>query len=288
MEGGGGSRATVLTPVAIGHDESREALVAVTARTGELLRSAGDGAAPVRGSNWTVGEVGAHMAVALVAFTLAAQGKADVLAPYIPATGNFAERLRAVTANTLALVPEREPGALAQLIARRAEEFLSATADRPGDRAVATPWYGEGARLSLATATAMLVGEQLVHGYDIARTTRSPWPVEPDEARLVIRALTSMMPLVAKPEKTAGADNSYDVRIRGGPRFVVRVDKGTVKLEPSPSDTACCRISADPVAFVLVAYGRTSQWGPIAKGGLVAGGRRPWRALSFKNLFFNP
>ncbi len=278
----------MLKPLGIDYEESRHALAAVTPRTGQLLRSAGDGAAPVKGSNWTVGEVGAHMAVALVAFTLAAQGETDVLAPYIPPTDNFAERLRAVTSNTLALEPQRDPRALGDLIERRAEDFLSATAGCPGDRAVATPWYGERAHLSVATATAMLVGEQLVHGYDIARTMRAPWPIGHEEARLVIRALTSMLPLVAKPAPAGGADSPYDIRIRGGLRFVVRVDKGKVTVEPSLSEAACCYISADPVAFLLVAYGRASQWGPMAKGKLVAGGRRPWRALRFKQLFFNP
>ncbi|MBW3547717.1 MAG: maleylpyruvate isomerase N-terminal domain-containing protein [Actinobacteria bacterium] len=278
----------MLTPLAIGHEESRQALAAVTLRTGELLRSAGDGAAPVKGSNWTLGEVGAHMAVALVAFTLAAQGDTDVLAPYIPPTGNFAERLRVVTSNTLALEPQRDPRALGDLIERRAEDFLSATADRPGDQAVATPWYGERAHLSVATATAMLVGEQLMHGYDIARTMRAPWPIGRHEARLVIRALTSMLPLVAKPAPAGGADSRYDIRIRGGPRFVVQLDEGKVTVEPSPSEAACCYISAEPVAFLLVAYGRVNQWAPMAKGRLVAGGRRPWRALRFKDLFFNP
>ena len=278
----------MLTPLGIGHEESRQALAAVTLRTGELLRSAGDGATPVKGSSWTVGEVGAHMAVALVAFTLAVQGETDVLAPYIPPTDDFADRLRAVTSNTLALEPQREPGALGDVIERRAEDFLSATADCPGDQAVATPWYGERAHLSVATATAMLVGEQLMHGYDIARTIKAPWPIGRHEARLVIRALTSMLPLAAKPAPAGGTESRYDIRIRGGPRFVVRVEKGKVTVEPSPSDAACCYISADPVAFLLVAYGRANQWGPMARGRLVAGGRRPWRALKFKNLFYNP
>ncbi len=133
-EGPGGRRATVRTPLDIGNEESRQALAAVTPRTGELLRSAGEGAAPVKGSNWTLGEVGAHMAVALVAFTLAVQDETNVLVPYIPPTSNFADRLRAVTSNTLALEPQREPGALADVIERRAEEFLSATAGCPGEK----------------------------------------------------------------------------------------------------------------------------------------------------------
>lgn len=45
---------------------------------------------------------------------------------------------------------------------------------------------------------------------------------------------------------------------------------------------------ADPVDLMLVIYGRTSQWGPIARGRLLAWGRKPWLGLSFQSRFFNP
>jgi hypothetical protein len=47
----------------------------------------------------------------------------------------------------------------------------------------------------------------------------------------------------------------------------------TVTREDGPVD---CHVSADPVALLLVAYGRRSQWGPIVTGKLVAWGRKPW------------
>lgn len=75
---------------------------------------------------------------------------------------------------------------------------------------------------------------------------------------------------------------------RGGPRFVVRVDDGTVTVEPAEATKVDCRLSADPLTFVLVGYGRINQWGPIVRGKLTAGGRKPWLALRFTGLFFNP
>jgi hypothetical protein len=49
-----------------------------------------------------------------------------------------------------------------------------------------------------------------------------------------------------------------------------------------------CRISADPVAFLLVAYGRQAQWRPVLLGRMTAWGRRPWRAFALKRLLVNP
>jgi hypothetical protein len=49
-----------------------------------------------------------------------------------------------------------------------------------------------------------------------------------------------------------------------------------------------CVISADPVTFLLVAYGRMPLSRALLHGGILAWGRRPWLGLHFKNLFFNP
>ena len=47
-------------------------------------------------------------------------------------------------------------------------------------------------------------------------------------------------------------------------------------------------VSADPIAFLLVAYGRRSQWNEIARGHLFVWGRRPWLALRLKSYLVNP
>ena len=53
-------------------------------------------------------------------------------------------------------------------------------------------------------------------------------------------------------------------------------------------DAADCTISADPEAFLLVGYGRSSQWGPILRGKIFASGRKPWLGLKFNSLLVKP
>lgn len=272
----------------VDYEKARAALAVAGRQTAELLRSAGQGEVRPKGSQWTIGEIGAHLAIALEGFTSAAQGQPEVVEAFIPRTECFPDRLAEVTAKTLTIEPERDPVALASLIARRVDRFLCATANRSGAERVPTPWYGEGVSLSLATATGVLLGEQLFHGYDIAKTIRRPWPLEPDHVRLILGAATSLMPLAVNPQAAARVQATYDIRIRGGPRFLAVVENAAVRIETWTSRPVDCHISADPLAFALVAYGRIGQWGPIAKAELVAWGRRPWLALRFKSLFFNP
>jgi hypothetical protein len=75
--------------------------------------------------------------------------------------------------------------------------------------------------------------------------------------------------------------------LRGGPGYRISVDDAVAAVtEPGPK--ADCRISADPVAFLLVGYGRTGQWGQIGRGKIAAGGRKPWLGLTFGRLLTSP
>ncbi len=269
--------------------EGRAALAAAAQRTAALLRSAGARSAPVRGSEWNVGEVAAHLVVVLWGFTYAARGQLDPVTPHIPpGAANFRDRLTAVTSSTLALVADRHPPALADSLGDAVADFLAATDGRRGDERIPTPWYGRGAGLPLSVATSLLLGEQLVHGYDLAKTNRRPWPISTDEALLLIPVLQAMMPLAVRPEAARRAPALYEVGIRGGPRFLIDVAEGVVDTGPLDSRRPDCRITADPVAFVLLAYGRVNQWRLAATGKVVGSGRKPWLATRVKQLFFDP
>ncbi|MDT5299382.1 MAG: hypothetical protein QOG79_2624, partial [Mycobacterium sp.] len=97
-----------------------------------------------------------------------------------------------------------------------------------------------------------------------------------------------MSPLVVRPEAGRGTPMTYEIRLRGnGPRYVIRVADGTAEVRTvgGPVD---CVISADPVTYLLVVYGRMPLGRALLRGGIFAKGRRPWLGLRFKNLFFNP
>jgi hypothetical protein len=65
------------------------------------------------------------------------------------------------------------------------------------------------------------------------------------------------------------------------------VDDGTATITEAENPVDCW-ISADPTAFLLVGYGRVSQWSQILRGRIVAGGRKPWLGAAFSQLLTGP
>ena len=90
------------------------------------------------------------------------------------------------------------------------------------------------------------------------------------------------------PTTTHGLTAAYGVELRRGSSFAVRFVDGRYGLEPSGSAPVDCTISADPVAYLLVAAGRMSQWEAIALGLIAAEGPKPELALGFVDLFMYP
>ncbi|MEU2512901.1 maleylpyruvate isomerase N-terminal domain-containing protein [Streptomyces syringium] len=273
------------------HEKTRAALRATVPRLARLLRDAPDLGAPSGVPVWKVGDVGAHVGAVYLAycsaFTHEFQDWESVLPP---GDGPFIERITAVNAKAIGLFGAEERRHLGDFVAERGEVFLRATEGLAPHTPVVTPWYGEQMTLTLATATGLVLSESLLHGLDIARGARLPWTIDPEEARLVIgQSLAAMMPLTLDTAKARGVDISFDLAIRGGPRLavVVRDEKATVTRD-APPRAYDCRISATPTAFLLIAFRRTPLWKAIVRGGIRAGGRKPWLAPRLSDLIASP
>jgi hypothetical protein len=147
-----------------------------------------------------------------------------------------------------------------------------------------------GPSLTVAEMTCVLLVEALVHGYDLAGTLGRPWTIDRAEANLVVAGMLAILPQFVNPAAARGASVAYELRMRDGPKAVVRIRDGALTVDSSAASGAAvdCHISADPAAFLLVGYGRTSQWGPIVRGRLLAWGRRPWQALRFGSFIRSP
>jgi putative sterol carrier protein len=65
------------------------------------------------------------------------------------------------------------------------------------------------------------------------------------------------------------------------------VDRGTAVVTGAGARTDCV-ITAEPVTFLLLGFGRISPWSPILRGKLRAGGRKPWSAMKFATLLSSP
>jgi uncharacterized protein (TIGR03083 family) len=268
--------------------EARDALSRAADRWADLLRSLPNTRATIPGSRWTVGDAAAHVVMDVRTEALVAAGEAVAWAEgatSAPGTPRGAAELnaRAVTAEA-----ERDSRALADMLVTAVGDFLAASAQLASDHPMPSQYFQGQMTLDLAGVTAAELGEVLMHGYDIAKATGRPWPVAADDARLALRAALRLTSAYINPGTARGHTGGYDLRIRGGPRVVIRFTDGRASLEQPGEAPVDCHILAAPVALLFVLYGRIPQWGPTAKGQLLTWGRRPWRALSFKQLFLNP
>lgn len=271
-------------------DETAAALADAADRTAQLLRSGLDPAARVPGLTWTAAETAAHLVAdlrehtAILTGTQQAPGTADGPGD----GGTAAERGAAANRAQLDTFTERDLTVLAGLLEEAAAEFNAALAAQPSRRPIVT---ANDVPMVPATLVSVLLGEQLIHGLDLARSAGRPWPIARGDA---LRVISGMMALAGDYlDQNAAHDVNVCYELRFGPgddRYRFGVDGPTATVHPAEgaSGRPDCVITADPVAFVLVGYGRVGQWSQILRGKLRAGGRRPWLALRFSTLLTRP
>lgn len=271
--------------VTLDRDAARAAISAATAGIAALIRDIDDIECRAACTEWTVAETAAHVVVVLTGFsaTIAAQ---PLALEYVDA--DFPTRLAACNTTTIDVIDRTDAAGLADQIVVGAQHFLEVVGAADGDRECETPWYGPGRTRSVDCLTALALGELVLHGRDIALGTGRRWPISTEVSSLIVNTVCpAMSPLVIRPD--AGRRRvTYEIRLRGGGvRFAIEIADGnaTVREAGGPVD---CVISADPVTFLLVMYGRMPVWRALVSGGIGAMGRRPWLGLRYKGLFFNP
>ena len=259
--------------------QTRQSIAAATGRLAELVNAIPDPSAPVPNSRWTQREVAAHLIVAGTLLTDIVQGVPSPIESLDPAYHGpeFARRH--------ADIAETDPGKLARLMTDAAEGFLDATSDRPPE----APVIFHGNFPSTVTGVAgVLLGEQILHGYDLAGALGRPWPIDPVDAAVVLTAYAPAFGVCLHPERTRGLSAGFGLELRGVGAMTVRFTDGVYGLEEAGSGPVNATLSADPVAFLMVGAGRLSRYEAIALGLLSLGGDDPDLALGFPDLFVFP
>jgi uncharacterized protein (TIGR03083 family) len=257
--------------------QNKETMRAVAGRTAAVIRAAREPGARVPGLDWTVGETAAHVVHEFGDYIAYAQGRKKVaVSDQSPSRRNAVANVEQLRAD-----PDRDLAGLAERLRVAVDEFLAVPAR--ADRVLVS----NGVSMTWSTMTSALLGELLVHGWDIARASGQSWRIERGEALQVIAGVMAMVPDYLDRDRAAGVQASFELRLRGGPRYLISVADRTARVT-SGGGPADCWISADPAAFLLVGFGRVGQWGQIARGKMVAGGRKPWLATSFGSLITGP
>jgi hypothetical protein len=266
------------------HDAMLSALRDAAGRSAELLRRVDDGAAPVPRLTWTAAETAAHMIGELRDYTQALTRHTNGYMTHANRPQESPSRMSAVVnARQLTEVADRDMGVLAAMLEEAAVAYRCAAA--AADELAAIP-TANGLVLSPSTMTSLLLGEQIVHGLDIARAARSRWDIRPQDALMVLPGALTVAPQYLR-RSALTVRTSFELRIRGANAYRMAVDHGTA-IVTYAGEKADCVITADPVAFLLLGYGRIPQWSPILRGKLRAGGRKPWLAMKFATLLASP
>lgn len=256
-------------------DEAVATLKASGTDVATAIRNIGDPKAPAVG-DWSAADVAAHLIDVAEDAQDIARGR-----------GTRFERSEDVPANNenrLAERSERNPKALSELFEKAMSDYVACLEGIEGDPLI--PWADIQIPVSALAATD--IAECLVHGYDITSAEGKPWTIDPHRAAMSGRGISPITEHYVDHDAAAGFTGTFDLRFRGHSSLHFVFTNGALSIEEPSDRKVDVHISADPVSFMLVGYGRISQWGPMAKGKLVAWGRRPWLALKFATLLRDP
>lgn len=244
-----------------------------SADIGGLLRGAPEVDGHVARLDWSVAELGAHLVTVPSRFRRMAVGER------LAGRGDMA----ALNARMIQDVAERDP----KVLARRFEDETAVLLDALGDDPDA-PFHWFELCLRMTDAAGIVLGEYLVHGLDLARTAGEPWSIERSEALLVLGSLVPVLPNYVNREAVAGVRASIELRLRGRSPLTISVAGGRAAFREGPAERPDLTVSADPVAYLLVGYGRLGPWRPALTGKILAWGRRPWLAVGLPKFFVQP
>jgi uncharacterized protein (TIGR03083 family) len=239
-----------------------------------LLRRAGSHrASTVPGLDWTASELGAHLITEPRRFDRFGRGVVEQL-----------DDVAAFNRTELDAVAEDDPAKQADIFLAEHASFMTQAAKH----AASDPYQWFGTQMEWAEGAGIYLGELCVHSLDLSRLLGERFRLDRQDAVWVINGLVPILSRFADPKTSSSFVGTFELKLRRGPSLLIAFDRGNVTTSPKNGRTADCVINADPAAFLLVGYGRISQWGPIVRGKLLAAGRKPWLALRFANLLVNP
>ncbi|MEV0459907.1 maleylpyruvate isomerase N-terminal domain-containing protein [Catellatospora methionotrophica] len=244
-------------------------------------------------ADWTIADTVAHL-VSLMLLDAVLVGRADLDAHMPGALGLVAATNVDTVADTnhavLAHFTGRDVPVLCEQLRWYADELVAAAATR--DPAEQVGWLG-GSRLTIAGLVAHMINELVVHGWDIARATRTPWPMDP----LLAGQFFDLF-LLGVTRGGYGALLDHGAPVRPGriavdfrspyttPAMLVLTD-GAVTVE-DPDPRADVRLAFDPPTLNLMLFGRVSKARAALTGKVRLGGRRPWLLPAFERTMHLP
>ena len=248
----------------------------VSRRFADLVRSASHPSATAIG-HWTVLQTAKHASHIYELFPTLLEGGTSPVADH--------RKLAEAWEQHLADDKENDLGRIADRLDAASARFLT-NIEKVGWEDIVS-WHG-GLKVPAYSLACILINEGAIHGMDIAEAENREWNISEAQARFVINGLLPILPHFVREETAAGMDALYELRVRGSDPVQIRIEGGRLTYGEEGDRPVDCRMSVNPVDYLLIGYGRRGQWGPILTGKVVAYGRKPWLGLKFGKLFVSP
>jgi uncharacterized protein (TIGR03083 family) len=245
-------------------------------RLTDLLRSVDDPEKNAIGY-WNVSEVAAHLTHIFRVFGGMVKGEPSPIKDHLRMSEHWDMELRNDDERELKVLADRIEESVAQL-------ERAATEDRWQETLT---WHG-GIPIPLYSLPCIVINECEIHGLDVASAESRDWAFGRDKALAAIVGLFPVLPYFVRSEVAREETVSWAMTLRGRPTVYFLLLNGKLEVTDEAPEKVDCRVSADPVEYLLVGYGRKSRWGPIATGKIVAYGRKPWLSLKLAKLFQTP
>lgn len=237
-------------------------------RFAALLRSVAEGATPVPGMRWTVGEIGAHVVQSAINARHAVEGHGSAY-DGIGFNGDIDEKL-------VADLPERDPGRLGDMVETRYDALAEALTGIPDDREI-----GVIDRLTPASLRAILALDFMLHGTQIAAAAGRTFAVDAEAMR---RCVALVLPALVDAAAAHGLTATFSLRFRGAAPLLYGWEDGRLWIDDGRARRVDCFVSADARAFLLQGIGLYPLWKLALTGRMLSWGRRPWLSLRLPRL----
>src|SRR5262245_40647815 len=208
--------------------------------------AAPDASAPIPGLDWTVEDLGLHI-------LSASRHYSDSAETDTPGWHDL-EQGPAVNARLIEeLAPERGLDEITAALREAVAALHDAWAKHAPDDVLA--WHGD-LRRPVRTIAELVLGDVLVHGWDLSRATKHDWTISRADALRAMEGIAEVAPHFVDAENARDFRGTYCIRLRGGATYSFAFDRGTLTVDRNAAERVDCRISADPKTFLLTTYGR--------------------------------